>query len=61
VGQSVKQVPVWKKQLMFMNSLLIYFKKWHPWWQATFFWILRPIVVVGGLCIDIKNQKKKKK
>lgn len=38
VGQSFKQVDSYKKQKMFTDSMLKYFKKWHPGWQ---YWLLR--------------------
>lgn len=38
IGQSFKQVDGYKKQKMFTDSLLKYFKKWHPEWQ---YWFLR--------------------
>lgn len=33
VGQSFSQVGTIKKQLYFRDSMLKYFKKWHPGWQ----------------------------
>ena len=41
VGQSFNQVNSLKKQKYFRDSMLKYFKKWHPSWQ---YWLLQ------GLC-----------
>lgn len=34
VGQSFKQVVTYKKQQMLRDSMVKYFKKWHPGWQS---------------------------
>lgn len=34
VGQSFNQVGLLKKQNYFRDSMIKYFRKWHPWWQA---------------------------
>ena len=43
VGQSVKKLDQRKKQKMFTESMVKYFKKWHPGWRAGLIEILRPI------------------
>jgi GT2 family glycosyltransferase len=40
VGQSFKQVASSKKQKYFRDSMLKYFKKWHPRWQYWVLWFL---------------------
>lgn len=37
IGQSFIQLPRGKSQRYFRNSMLAYFKKWHPFWQ---YWLL---------------------
>ena len=44
VGQSFLQVKNIKKQKYFCDSMLKYFKKWHPAWQ---FWILKLACFIG--------------
>lgn len=61
VGQSFKQVKTPKKQLYFRDSMLKYFKKWHPVWQ---YWILWLAWWIGlsfsffGTILKIKNSSK---
>ncbi len=43
VGKSFAQVMNFKKQKMFTQSMLKYFKKWHPKWQYFILLSLRPI------------------
>ena len=38
VGQSFSQVPSLQKQRYFRDSMLKYFRKWHPGWR---YWLLR--------------------
>lgn len=44
VGQSFKQLPRGKAQNYFRDSMLEYFKKWHPIWQ---YWLLKTIWPLG--------------
>ena len=44
VGQSFKQISSLKKQKIFKNSMLKYFKKWHPVWQ---YYILKTAWPIG--------------
>ena len=44
VGQSFKQLPRGTAQKYFRDSMLKYFKKWHPAWQL---WVLKIAWVVG--------------
>ena len=46
VGQSFKQVSRLQTQKYFRDSMLKYFKKWHPFWQ---YWILRLVWPIGIL------------
>ncbi len=43
VGQSFKQMMNCKKQKMFTESMLKYFKKWCPWYKWIWIWLLRPV------------------
>jgi GT2 family glycosyltransferase len=43
VGQSFKQVAQYKKQKIFTESMLKYFKKWEPWPKWLVIALLRPI------------------
>jgi len=43
VGQSFKQVMSYKKQQMFTDSMVKYFKKWHAGWQSNIISLLRPV------------------
>jgi len=46
VGQSFKQLPRGKAQKYFRDSMLKYFKKWHPAWQH---WLLKLAWPIGLL------------
>lgn len=46
VGQSFKQVPIGQAQKYFRNSMLAYFKKWHPAWQYLILKIIWPIGII---------------
>ncbi|MCK4554117.1 glycosyltransferase family 2 protein [Candidatus Parcubacteria bacterium] len=46
VGQSFKQLSRGKAQKYFRDSMLKYFKKWHPVWQ---YWLLKTTWPVGML------------
>ena len=56
VGQSFKQVSVTKKQKMLSKSMLLYFKKWHPWWQVGILAIATPIAIASGWLYDIRHK-----
>lgn len=53
IGQSFKRVETMKKQLYFRDSMLKYFKKWHPAWQYRVLqiaWLFGLIITyLGGL------------
>ncbi len=57
VGKSFVQVPKGKTQKYFQDSMLKYFRKWHPAWQ---YWILKLLWVPGLLIVYINNNLKKK-
>ncbi len=57
VGKSFVQVPKGKTQKYFQDSMLKYFRKWHPVWQ---YWILKLLWVPGLLIVYINNNLKKK-
>jgi GT2 family glycosyltransferase len=52
VGQSFSQVKTGKVQKYFRNSMLEYFKKWHPSWQ---YWILKIAWPIGLLISKVKK------
>lgn len=43
VGQSIKKRTTLWKQKQFTSSMLIYFKKWDPWYRWMWIALLRPI------------------
>ena len=43
IGQSFKQVKRGKTQIYFRNSMLKYFRKWHPAWQYSILKLTWPI------------------
>jgi len=59
VGQSFRQIPLGKTQKYFRNSMLLYFKKWHPYWQYLILKIIWPfgiIIAKIGEKINIKSK-----
>ena len=60
VGQSFRQVCVRKKQRLLMRSLVTYFDKWHPWWQARILWCFTPFAIGAGIIIDFFSWLRKK-
>jgi len=57
IGQSFKQVKRGKTQIYFRNSMLKYFRKWHPAWQ---YWILKLTWPIGIFITKIVTQCLKK-
>ena len=61
IGQSFNQVDMGTKQKYFSDSMLKYFKKWHPVWQ---YWVLKlvwPIIIFFAMIlgkIGIKSRGK---
>jgi GT2 family glycosyltransferase len=53
VGQSFSQVKTEKAQKYFRNSMLEYFKKWHPAWQ---YWTLKIAWPLGLIISKIKKE-----
>lgn len=45
VGQSAKTLSRYRAQKMFTDSMLKYFRKWHPVWQWVILAALRPFVL----------------
>ncbi len=43
IGQSFKQRDTFWKQQQFTTSMIVYFKKWEPWWKWYFLAALRPV------------------
>lgn len=57
VGKSFAQIMAYKKQKMFTDSMLKYFKKWHPF-SAIFIYVTRPVGLGLTFLYDkIKNLK----
>jgi GT2 family glycosyltransferase len=60
VGQSFKQLPRGRAQRYFRDSMLHYFKKWHPIWQYWILWATWPfgILLAGaGEKLKIRGRK----
>jgi GT2 family glycosyltransferase len=58
VGKSFGQVPRGRTQIYFRDSMLKYFKKWHPFWQ---YWVLKiawPIGIFIALIVEEVRSKK---
>ncbi|MBI2476842.1 glycosyltransferase family 2 protein [Candidatus Uhrbacteria bacterium] len=53
VGRSFAQVSVARKQRMLSQSLLRYFRKWHPWWQTALVGVAAPVALTAGVCADV--------
>ncbi len=53
IGQSFKQLPRGKAQKYFRDSMLKYFKKWHPAWQYRLLKLVWPI----GMLITRAGEK----
>jgi len=56
-GKSFDQVPRGKAQEYFRDSMLKYFKKWHPSWQ---YYILKMAWPVGSLMVKVGEKAKVK-
>jgi GT2 family glycosyltransferase len=52
VSQSFKQVHLYTSQARLTNSLITYFKRWHPRWQSLIFQILRPPLLVAAWIVE---------
>lgn len=53
VGQSFRQKSRFNAQRMFTKSMIQYFVKWHPLWQAVLLALARPIGLFACLFTDI--------
>ncbi|HEU0051303.1 MAG TPA: glycosyltransferase family 2 protein [Patescibacteria group bacterium] len=60
VGQSFKQKKRFSAQRIFTRSMVRYFSKWHPVWQAILLMIVRPIGLIFCLGADLFLFKPKK-
>jgi GT2 family glycosyltransferase len=61
VGQSFSQLPRVTKQKYFRNSMVSYFKKWHPYWQGEIIslgWEIAEAIVSIGDIFNIKPRTK---
>lgn len=61
MGQSFKQVKRGKTQIYFRNSMLKYFKKWHPIWQYFLLFLAWPIGFLMAVVAEKLNLKSKGK
>jgi GT2 family glycosyltransferase len=52
VGQSVKTLGQYKRQKMFLESMVKYFRKWYPGWRAWLIGVLRPIGLAMAWAAD---------
>ncbi len=60
IGQSFKQIKRGEAQKYFCDSMLKYFKKWHPGWQyrlIKFSWSIGRIIVKAADLMKIKRQE----
>lgn len=60
VGQSFSQLPIGKKQKYFRDSMLYYFKKYHPSWQYLVLrlaWVLGMIISWIGERLEVRSKK----
>jgi len=55
VGKGMSQMRRLETQLIFTKSMIQYFKKWHPWWQATLLQLFRPVGVAAAVAADAWN------
>ncbi len=51
-SRSFKQTRLFLSQSRMMRSLIQYFQKWHPWWQAGVFQLLRPPLLLSAWITD---------
>ncbi|MDP3043543.1 MAG: glycosyltransferase family 2 protein [bacterium] len=61
VGQSFKQLPRGKTQKYFRDSMLKYFKKWHPAWQYRLLkaiWPIGMLITRAGEKTHLKSKAK---
>ncbi|MFH1522879.1 MAG: glycosyltransferase family 2 protein [Patescibacteria group bacterium] len=61
VGQSFEKISSLKKQIYFRDSMLKYFKKWHPVWQYWFLklaWLVGMAITWAGTKLNIKSEAK---
>ncbi len=56
IGQSFKQRSTLWKQKQFTASMLVYFKKWEPWWKWMWIAFFRPV----GICMAWVNDRLQK-
>lgn len=55
VGQSFKQRTTLWKQKQFTKSMLVYFKKWEPWWKWILIALFRPFGILFACVGSIKK------
>ncbi len=52
-GKSFAQRKRYWKQQQFSRSMVQYFEKWHPWWQATLIGVARPFALLAAFVADV--------
>jgi hypothetical protein len=60
VGKSAGQMRRYDAQKIFSASMIRYFSKYHPRWQANLLRLTRPISLVGHAGVDVWNDFRKK-
>ncbi len=52
-GKSFEQKSRFTAQRWFTRSMIQYFVKWHPWWQATILCVVRPFALFACFLADV--------
>lgn len=55
VGKGFAQMKHLEKQRIFTESMLRFFRKWHPFWQYGVLAVLRPFALFASVLLDIKD------
>ncbi len=55
VGKGFAQMKHLEKQRIFTESMLRFFRKWHPFWQYAVLAILRPFALCASVLLDVKE------
>ena len=56
IGTGFAKMKHLEKQRIFTTSMVRYFWKWRPKWQAAVLWILRPIGLLAALMADLVDK-----
>lgn len=55
VGKGFAQMKYLDKQRIFTDSMLHFFRKWHPFWQYGVLSVFRPFALVVSVLLDVKE------